>query len=120
MAREKRHEFIDLAETEDADRSHGVACCAIDAQLRSALPEHISRDTIEVIGAAGEMARSGTDRRTVLQRAGAWAVAGGVLSLAARGDLAWAQAGAPAPDADAPAPEPVPTPEPAPADGGER
>jgi glucans biosynthesis protein len=101
MAREKRHEFIDLAETEDADRSHGVACCAIDAQLRSAPPEHISRETNEVFGAAGEMARSGTDRRTVLQRAGAWAVAGGVFSLAARGDWAWAQAGAPAPDADA-------------------
>ncbi len=38
------------------------------------------------------MAISGMNRRTVLQHAGAWALAGGVLSLAARGDGAWAQA----------------------------
>lgn len=39
---------------------------------------------------ATEMGRTGMDRRTVLRHAGAWALAGGVLSLAAR--LDWARA----------------------------
>ncbi len=51
------------------------------------------------------MATSGMNRRAVLQQAGAWAAVGGVLSLAARGDWAWAQTGAPA-DAEATAFEP--------------
>lgn len=49
------------------------------------------RKRTEGIGTAGEMATRGMNRRMVLRDAAAWALAGGVLSLAMRADWARAQ-----------------------------